>query len=90
VDEKNRVVYFLGVGKERGRDPYFIHLYRIGFDGKNLALLTPEDATHDVSMSPSGAFSPQAIRNPMFRPPQSFAIATEPSSGRSKKPMFPA
>ena len=46
VDEKNRLLYFLGVGKEKGRDPYFVHYYRIGFDGKNLTLLTPEDATH--------------------------------------------
>ncbi len=56
VDEKNRLVYFLAVGKEKGRDPYFVHLYRIGLDGQNLTLLTPEDATHDVSMSPSGRF----------------------------------
>jgi dipeptidyl-peptidase-4 len=56
VDEKNRVLYFLGAGKEKGRDPYFVHLYRIGLDGKNLMLLTPEDANHDVSLAPSGKF----------------------------------
>ena len=56
VDEKNRVLYFLGVGREKGRDPYFSHLYRVGFDGKNLALLTPEDANHEVALSPSGRF----------------------------------
>ncbi len=56
VDEKNRQVYFLGVGREPGRDPYFSHLYRVGFDGKNLTLLTPEDANHDVTMSSSGHF----------------------------------
>jgi len=54
VDEKNRLVYFLGVGKEKGRDPYFVHYYRIGFDGKNLALLSPEDAMHVITPSPSG------------------------------------
>jgi dipeptidyl-peptidase-4 len=54
IDEKNRLLYFLGVGREKGRDPYFNHLYRIGFDGKNLTLLTPEDANHDVTFSPSG------------------------------------
>ncbi len=30
VDEKNRMLYFLGVGREKNRDPYFIHLYRSG------------------------------------------------------------
>ena len=39
TDEKNRQLYFLAVGREKGRDPYFSHLYRIGFDGKNLSLL---------------------------------------------------
>ncbi len=56
IDEKNRVLYFLGVGHEKGRDPYFSHLYRIGFDGKNLTLLTPEDANHNTTFSPSGRF----------------------------------
>jgi dipeptidyl aminopeptidase/acylaminoacyl peptidase len=56
VDEKNRLVYFVGVGRERGRDPYFRHFYRVGVDGKNLQLLTPEDADHDVSLAPSGRY----------------------------------
>jgi dienelactone hydrolase len=56
VDEKNRLLYFQAVGFEKGRDPYFRHFYRIGMDGKNLTLLTPEDADHDMSLSPSGEF----------------------------------
>jgi dipeptidyl aminopeptidase/acylaminoacyl peptidase len=56
VDEKNRLLYFLAAGREQGRDPYFIHLYRVGFDGKNLSLLTPEDGNHEISLSPSGSF----------------------------------
>ena len=56
VDEKNRLLYFLAAGREKGRDPYFSHFYRIGFDGKNLSLLTPEDANHEISLSPTGSF----------------------------------
>jgi dipeptidyl aminopeptidase/acylaminoacyl peptidase len=56
VDEKNRLLYFLAGGREKGQNPYFAHLYRIGFDGKNLALLTPEDGNHDVSFSDSGKY----------------------------------
>jgi len=52
TDEKNRVIFFEGKGKEAGRNPYFAHIYRVDFDGKNLKLLTPEDATHSVSWSP--------------------------------------
>ena len=56
VDEKARTIYFLGVGKERGRDPYFRHYYSIKFDGKEMKLLTPEDADHAVTQSPDGRY----------------------------------
>ena len=68
VNEKNRMLYFLGVGKEKGRDPYFVHLYRIGFDGKNLTLLTPEDATHSITFSPSGRFFVDSYSKPDVPP----------------------
>ncbi len=54
VDEKARQLWFVGVGKEPGRDPYFRHLYRIGLDGKGLTLLTPEDGDHNVWLAPDG------------------------------------
>ncbi|HMG75554.1 MAG TPA: DPP IV N-terminal domain-containing protein [Pyrinomonadaceae bacterium] len=56
VDQKNRLLYFLAVGREPGRNPYFKQLYRIGFDGTKLALLTPDDGNHDIALSPSGRF----------------------------------
>ena len=54
VDEKRRTIWFTGVGREPGRDPYFRHFYRIGIDGKGYALLTPDTGDHDISLSPSG------------------------------------
>ena len=56
VDEKNRRVFFLASGREKGEDPYQTHLYSTGFDGKGLTLLTPENANHSVSVSPDGRF----------------------------------
>jgi dipeptidyl-peptidase 4 len=56
VDEKTRTIYFLGVGKEAGRDPYFSHYYSIKFDGKDMKLLTPENADHAISPSPDGRY----------------------------------
>jgi dipeptidyl-peptidase 4 len=56
VDEKDRRVYFLANGREKNEDPYQTHLYSIGFDGKDLRLLAPENANHSVSMSPDGSF----------------------------------
>jgi len=68
VDEKNRVLYFLGAGKEKGRDPYYSALYRIGFDGRGLKLLTPEDANHDVSLSPTGNYFVDSYSTPTTPP----------------------
>lgn len=56
VDERARTIYFTAQGRERGRDPYFQHLYRVGFDGRGLMLLTPEDANHVVSLSPDARY----------------------------------
>jgi dipeptidyl aminopeptidase/acylaminoacyl peptidase len=56
VDEAARKIYFLAVGKERGRDPYFSHYYSIGFDGSGLKLLTPEDADHAITPSLDGRY----------------------------------
>ena len=53
VDETARTVYFTGAGREPG-DPYFRKLYSVRMDGSRLTLLTPEDADHDVTLSPSG------------------------------------
>ncbi len=64
VDEKTRTIFFLGVGREKGRDPYFIHFYRVGFDGKNLALLTPDNANHDVALSPDGKYFVDTFSTP--------------------------
>ncbi len=56
VDEKNRQIYFLAGGREKGEDPYQTHLYVAGFDGRGMTLLTPENANHSVSVSPDGTF----------------------------------
>jgi len=52
VDEKNRLLYFMASGNQ-AENPYFSQFYKIGFDGKNLTLLTPGAGTHTVSFSPS-------------------------------------
>jgi dipeptidyl aminopeptidase/acylaminoacyl peptidase len=56
VDQKARKIYFVGVGKEPGRDPYFRHFYSVNFNGTGLSLLTPENADHDVKVSSGGAY----------------------------------
>ncbi len=47
-----RAVYATGVGREPDRHPYYRHLYRVGLDDGDVTLLTPEDATHAIALSP--------------------------------------
>jgi dipeptidyl-peptidase-4 len=68
VDEKNRVLLFQAVGREKGRDPYFTHLYRVGIDGGSEKLLTPEDANHDIALSDSGRYFVDSYSKPDVPP----------------------
>jgi dipeptidyl aminopeptidase/acylaminoacyl peptidase len=68
VDEKERMAWFLAAGREPGVNPYFQHFYRIGLDGKNLTLLTPEKANHTVEISPSGKFFTDTFSRPDIAP----------------------
>ncbi len=54
IDAASRTLWFVGVGQDTTRDPYFKHLYRIGLDGRRLTLLTPEDGDHTTWLSPNG------------------------------------
>jgi dipeptidyl aminopeptidase/acylaminoacyl peptidase len=55
ADEKNRLIYFYAFGLQK-ENPYFQQLYKIGFDGKNMTLLTPGEGYHSVAFSPSGKY----------------------------------
>ncbi|MBA3270423.1 MAG: DPP IV N-terminal domain-containing protein [Acidobacteria bacterium] len=68
VDETGRVIYFQGVGKEKGQDPYFRNLYAIGFDGRRQALLTPDDGDHTVDLAPTGRYFVDTYSKPDTAP----------------------
>ena len=68
IDKQNRLVYFLGAGREEG-DPYFQYFYRVGMDGKrDVELLTPERANHRISLSPSGQHFVDSYSTPVEPP----------------------
>ena len=52
IDNVKQCVYFYGYGKEKDRNPNYAFLYRVNFDGNKTKLLTPENATHAVFISP--------------------------------------
>ena len=68
VDPDSRTLWFRGVGMEPGRDPYYQHFYKVGFDGGTPQLLTPEDADHTVTLSPDGTYFVDAYSTPQTPP----------------------
>lgn len=51
VDEQKGVIYFSASGVNKNEDPYLVHYYRIGLDGKNMTCLTPAEGNHTVVFS---------------------------------------
>jgi len=56
VDEAARQIWFSASGMYPGKDPYFVHYYRINFDGTGLMALTTADANHIVTLSTDGKY----------------------------------
>lgn len=57
IDTVKRQIYFIGLGKEKEIDPYYYVLYRADLDKMNdVTLLTLENASHDVAISPSSKY----------------------------------
>jgi dipeptidyl-peptidase-4 len=56
VDEKNRVLYFTANGKEKNEDPYYLHLYRVNFDGSGLQLLNSGNFDHSANLNDNNTF----------------------------------
>jgi dipeptidyl aminopeptidase/acylaminoacyl peptidase len=54
LDRKARELWFVGVGKVPGVNPYYRQFWKVGLDGGQPVLLTPEDADHTISLSPDG------------------------------------
>ncbi len=56
IDTLKRFILFTASGKESNRNPYFNHLYKLNLADKKVVLLTPENAHHDISVSPDGTY----------------------------------
>lgn len=55
VDFARKLIYFTAMGRAVG-NPYDRHLYRIGFDGRGLTALTPEEGDHAIAFAPDGSY----------------------------------
>lgn len=52
INSKSRQIWFRAGGMNKEEDPYFVHYYRINFDGTGLLELTPAKGNHNISYSP--------------------------------------
>jgi dienelactone hydrolase len=52
VDVGGRQIWFRASGMNAKQDPYFVHYYRIDFDGTGLTAFTQADGNHVVRFSP--------------------------------------
>jgi dipeptidyl aminopeptidase/acylaminoacyl peptidase len=52
VDTVARQIWFTGLGKNPGQDPYLAQHYRVNFDGTGLVALTDGDGSHTITWSP--------------------------------------
>ena len=55
VDSARKQIYFTAWGKEAG-SPHYAYLYRVGFDGGGLTLLTPEPGNHTIRLVPRAQY----------------------------------
>ncbi|MCF7974423.1 MAG: S9 family peptidase [Phycisphaerae bacterium] len=56
IDEETRQIWFTACGMTPGEDPYFIHYYRVNFDGTGLVALTQGNGTHTIQYSPDQTY----------------------------------
>jgi dipeptidyl aminopeptidase/acylaminoacyl peptidase len=56
IDEEKRQVWFRASGRNADQDPYFIHSYRVNFDGAGLTALTEANGNHTNQFSPDRKF----------------------------------
>ena len=56
VDEQKRQIWFEASGMRAGEDPYFVHGYRINFDGTGLTPLTESPGNHHLEYSKDGKY----------------------------------
>lgn len=84
VDEQNQWIYFSANGMNPKEDPYLIHYYRIGFDGKGLVELTPDEGMHQACFSSDYRYMVD-VYSKVDTPP--VAVLRDARTGRQVMPL---
>jgi dipeptidyl aminopeptidase/acylaminoacyl peptidase len=77
VDAKARQIIFRASGMNPKEDPYYVHYYRVGFDGRNLTCLTPELGNHSAKFSPDWQLMVDSYSTPTTAPAHVLRRATD-------------
>ncbi|MEO8173562.1 MAG: DPP IV N-terminal domain-containing protein, partial [Sediminibacterium sp.] len=56
IDDAKRILYFSANGREPNEDPYYLHAYKVNFDGTGLKLLNPGEFEHAMNMNDGKSF----------------------------------
>ena len=51
ADDAKRVIYFTATGYNKDENPYYLHLFRVNYDGTGLKQLDPKDFNGEFSLS---------------------------------------
>jgi dipeptidyl aminopeptidase/acylaminoacyl peptidase len=80
-------VWFRGVGRTAGVNPYYQQFFKVGLDGGKPVLLTPEAADHTVTLSPDGRLFADAWSTPTTPP---VTVLRSADDGRTVAPIATA
>lgn len=84
VDEENRQIYFSANGVDKDADPYLIRYYRIGFDGKGMKCLTPDEGMHTAWLSDDARYLVDVYSTVSNAP---VAVLRDASTGKAVMPI---
>ncbi len=79
VDRKTHTLWFRGVGRQPGWNPYYQAFYKVNLNGDKPTLLTPQKADHGITMSPDGKYFVDSWSTPS-KPP--VTVLRRASNGR--------
>lgn len=87
VDAKTRTVWFRGVGRTPGVNPYYQQFWKVSLDGGEPVLLAPEPADHTITMSDDGKYFVDSYST-TTNPP--VAVLRDANDGRTVAPVATA
>ncbi len=77
VNRKTGELWYEAVGRMPGMNPYYRQLWKVSLDGGKPVLLTPENADHDITLSPDGRYFVDSYSTPVTPPVTVLRSATD-------------